>query len=261
MRQSQPDFADRSAEAQAEREGLANYVARYTVALVVEDRPELATGVLVSSEGALFVATARHFAKELPIGDVFCIPKPPGPIRVTPRDEALRRFAATQPGERFILHVQDRRLSTDGSDVALLQLRDRPIEFDEMDFYPLERARSAPLPHNRVLVQGWPEDLALRHEDDLAAFPRTVAGTLSTLSDPEYNPDRDLVISYFDPAPIVARGMSGGGIWLRPEHQRLFDPGATILVGIQVAKFPESRAPGQPLLARRIERVKALLGR
>jgi hypothetical protein len=259
MRQSQPNFTDRSAEIQAEREAFANYVARYTVALVFEDRPELATGVLVSSEGALFVATARHVAKELPPNDVFCIPKPPGPIRVTPRDEALRRFPATQPAERFSLHVEDRILSADESDdVALLQLRDRPTEFHEMDFYPLEHARSAPLSHTRVIVYGWPGDLGLLHQGVLAAFPRTIEGMLSTRSTHGYDPDRHLLISYVDPAPIDAHGMSGGGVWLSPRSDGLWDPGATILVGIQFGQFTRA---GRPLLATRIERVEALLGR
>ncbi len=258
---SQPDFTDRSAEAQAVREALANFVARHTVALVFEGQPKLGTGVLVSSGDALFVATARHVAEDLPIGDVFCIPKPPGPMRVAPRDEALRHFDETRPGERFLLHVGDRILSTDDSDVALLQLCDRPIEFHEMDFYPLERAQSASLPHSRMIVHGWPRDLGLPHEGALAAFPRIVAGTLSTVSAHGYDPDRDLLISYVDRDPIDARGMSGGGVWLPSEAKGLFDPGATILVGIQVAQYRGSQPPGQPLLATRIERVRALLRR
>lgn len=252
---SRPDFTDSSAAAQAEREALANFVARYTVALVFENQPKLGTGVLTSSEGALFVATAQHLAEVLPIRDVFCIPKPPGPMRVAPRDEALRRFEETRPGERFVLHIEDRILSTDHSDVALLRLRDRPSEFYEMDFYPLERARSAPLPHTRVLVHGWPADLGLPHQGALAAFPRTIAGTLNSVSSLEYDPDHEMLITYIDPDPIDAHGMSGGGVWLPSEQ----NPTATILVGIQVAQF--CRAPGQPLVATRIERVQALLRR
>lgn len=256
----QPDFTDRAAEARAVREALAGVVARYTVALVFEGEPKLGTGVLVSSQDALFVATARHVAVALPIGEILCIPKPPGAMKVAPRDEALRRFKETRPGERFSLHVEDRILSTDSSDVALLKLRNRPTEFHEMEFYPLEQARSAPLPHTRVIVHGWPGDLSVPHEGALAVFPRTIDGTLSTVSAHGYDPDRDLLISYVDPDPIDAQGMSGGGVWLRPERETgLWNPGEMILTGIQVAQF--TGLAGQPLLATRIERVQALLRR
>jgi hypothetical protein len=264
---SQPNFTDHVAEALAAEEALANILARFTVALIPEVGLDLGTGILVSAGAALFVATAWHVARDLPPGDVYCIPRPPAPLRIVPREEVMRRVerGEMEPSERFLLHVENRIRSRDGSDVALLGLRDRPDEFHDMDFFPLERARSTSLPHSRVLIYGFAADLTLVHRptDRAATFPRSIAGTLGTVSDPEYNPDRDLIVTYDDPdGPIKAHGMSGGGVWLPPEPgEGLWDPGAVILTGIQVIQFPESRAPGRPLLATRIERVQALLRR
>jgi hypothetical protein len=110
-----------------------------------------------------------------------------------------------------------------------------------------------------VLVTGWPTDLGLSQGEHLAAFPQIIAGTLGAVSertfiaasDYTYNPDRDLVISYVDPEPIEAGGMSGGGVWLPPTPGAgLWDPGDIILIGIQVAQFRKGRAPGSLLATR-----------
>lgn len=271
---SEPYMSDRVEEALAAREGLAGIAARYTVALILptqdehgETVDEIGSGVLVSVGDALFVATARHVAKALPPEDILCIPKPSGPMMIVPEAEVPRRAARGEMSvsERFSLHIDERILSGDGSDVALLRLRERPPEFREMEFYPLDEARSDPLPYPQVFVYGFPAELRMR--DPRTGWgvtrARLVAGTLGTVSDRQYDPARDLIVTYDDPEGSTrAAGMSGGGVWL-PSQMPENGPWrpAVALIGIQVIQFPESRAAGRPLLATRIERVQALLER
>lgn len=58
----------------------------------------------------------------------------------------------------------------------------RPPQFDSMDFYPLERARSSELPHDRVVVSGFPFDLTLVYRPirQSAIFSRTLWGKMGT---------------------------------------------------------------------------------
>lgn len=262
-----PDFTDLTAEARATRVALAGAAARYTVALVLKDERSVGSGVLVSVGEALFVATARHIVTDLPPGDVYCIPMSPGPAEIVSREEVLRRAARgeVKAVERFLLHTEERVLSTADSDVALLQLGKRPPDLHDMKFYPLHDARSDPLAHPYVIVYGYAAELTIVHRPTGrgVALARVVAGKLGSVSDHEYDPARDLIVTYDDPrGPMAAGGMSGGGVWLPPAPGRgVWDLRAMQLVGIQVAQFPESRAAGQPLLATRIERVQALLRR
>ncbi len=260
-------FTDRVAEAKAHEAALGGILARHTVALVPDTELKIGTGVLVSLRGDLFIATARHYVREVLRGDVYCLPKPPGPTKILEKDDVPGMLERGQValGERFLVHLKERPiLSTDGSDVALLHLVDRPAKLHEMQFYRLEDARSAPVPHPHVLVCGYPFDLTLVSEPAgrAAAFSRPVHGKLSTISNyPGYDPDRNLAISYENlEDPLAAAGMSGGGVWSpptmpKPGAERPWDPRALALIGIQVGQFPLSRL----LIATRIERVKALL--
>src|SRR5205807_8411528 len=133
------------AEALEAREALAGHIARYTVAVIPETRPDLGTGVLVSSGDALFVATARYVAKDLRLDKVYCIPRPKW-IKIIPREEIRRRRSEMEPSERFRLDVEERILSSREDDVALRRRRRRPEERRDMESYPLERGQSSALP-------------------------------------------------------------------------------------------------------------------
>jgi hypothetical protein len=254
------NFTDRSV-ALAMRDAIAGVAARYTVALILRSGTELGSGILVADGDTLFIATARHVAEEFPPGDVYCIPKPHGPVTILPRDEVLRRArVGIKPTASFALRFTRRVASTDGSDVALLRIGERPPEFNEMDFYQLNRGRSDSLPHTSVAVYGYATELTING----VALPRVVTGILGTVPDAEFDPARDLIVTYEDPDPMSAAGMSGGGVWLPSRlpsqpSEGLWNPGDMMLVGIQVRQFPESRAAGRPLRATRIERVQALI--
>lgn len=261
---------DRIAEAMAHEAALGGILARRTVGLVPDTGLKIGTGVLVSCGEYLFVATARHYVKdELKEEDVYCLPKALGPTKILEKDEVPEKLERGELplADRVLLPVTERILSKDGSDVALLRLGGRPPELSEMEFYPLQHARSAPVPHLHVIVCGFPFDLTLVNEATAraAAFSRPVHGVLTTVSDPQYDAKRDLVIAYKNfEGTLAAAGMSGGGIWSPPTLPeagagRPWDPRDLALIGIQVAQFPESRVPGRPLLATRIERVRALL--
>jgi hypothetical protein len=231
------------------------------VAVVPEKGADLGTGVLVSSGGALYVATARHVAKDLQLNNIFVIPRSDAPLKIVERDEISRHLPKDRPIDRCRIPVEDRLMSPEDEDVdvALLRLSERPEELRWMNFYPLERANSTPPRHRQVLVYGYAWELTRVHRPTgrARAIPRVALGELRDKGPLPYDPNRNLLISY-DSGEMDPRGLSGGGIWVPPAlGKRLFNPDEAVLAGIQVACFKDR--PGKPLLATRIERVTALL--
>jgi len=259
-----PTFQDATAQALAVRDAMANVVARYTVALVPAKGPTMGSGVLVCDGANLFVATAKHVADALDLDNVRCVPKTRSPVRILEhRDERRRilRRPDLASAVAFRLPVAE-ALKDATSDVALLWLNARPVEFDSMDFYPLERARSTRLPHDRVWVCGFPFDLTLVHRPtgQVAVFSRTLWGKVATTDRENFDPDRQLLITYEADGHRVmdGHGMSGGGVWMPPQPGAdVWNPDDQILIGLQIGCF--EKTPGRPLVAARIERVTRLL--
>ncbi len=115
-------FSDPKAEAEHAQHGLAGAVARYTVAIIPEAGLNLGSGVLVSHEGDLFVATARHVAQDLSLDNAYCIPKLKGSLKIISREQVRERLAEVEPSERCRLLVAERILSSQSPDVALFRL-------------------------------------------------------------------------------------------------------------------------------------------
>jgi hypothetical protein len=257
-----PTFSDTKAQALAARAAMANAVARYTVALVPAKGPTIGTGVLVSDGTNLFVATAHHVAEALDLADLRCIPKPPRPVNMIEHpDERYRHVVRPDLADTvaFRLPVAD-VLGDETADIALLRLPGRPAEFGSMDFYPLGRARSTGLPHDRVVVCGFPFDLTLvyRPTRQSAVFSRTLWGTMVTAVRENFDPDSQVLITYEVDGVMDGHGMSGGGVWMPPRPGTdLWNPDDQILVGIQIGCF--EKTAGRPLVAVRIERVRRLL--
>jgi hypothetical protein len=241
----------RVAEAKAHEEAIGGTLARYTVGLVPDDGLKIGTGVLVSSGADRYVATARHFVRDvLQNGDVYCLPKSRGTTRILEKDDVPGMLARGELPlvDRVLLPITRRILSADGSDVALLRLQCTPSELSEMEFYPLENARSEAA-ELYVIVCGFPFDLTLVNAAtrQAAAFSRPVHGVLRTVSEPEYIPHRNLVVAYKNfEGTLAAAGMSGGGVWSPPalptaSAERPWDPRNLVLLGIQIGQF--SREP------------------
>ncbi|HLW60644.1 MAG TPA: trypsin-like peptidase domain-containing protein [bacterium] len=246
----------------AVRDGMANAVARYAVALVPATGPTIGSGVLVSHGTDLFVATAEHVADALDLDDIRCIPKPPQPVNIIEhRDERYRHLIRPDLADTVAFRLPVANVLADAAaDVALLRLNGHPAEFRSMEFYPLERARSTELPHDRVVVCGFPFDLTLvfRPTRQSAVFSRTLWGKLTTTVRENFDPDRQLLITYEVDEVMDGHGMSGGGVWMPPRPGTdLWNPDDQILVGLQIGCF--EKTAGRPLVATRIERVRRLL--
>ena len=254
MRSSRPLFTDKDAEALSLVGALVGHVARYTVAVIPEEGADLGTGVLVSFRKALYVATARHIAENLHLDKVFLIPRPEAPLEILSREQIEVRLVKNL----FRAEMRERFLSAVDDDVALLRFRDRPAELQWMNFFPLDRANSTPVPHLGAFVFGYTWEIQSVHRPRKArAIPRAALGQLKSKGPLPYDPSRDLIVSYYG-GDMNPKGMSGGGVWVPAAlGGGLFNPDDAVLAGIQVAYFPGYS--GKPLLATRIERLKGLL--
>jgi hypothetical protein len=96
---SSPKFTDETQKAKSVVAALTGHVARYTVAVVPETGPYLATGVLVSSGDALYIATARHVAEALVLDKVFVIPRSDVPLKIV-KEEEIDSTSARGPSNR-----------------------------------------------------------------------------------------------------------------------------------------------------------------
>jgi len=190
---------------------------------------------------------------------VFVIPRSDAPLKIVKEEEIARYLPEDRPIDRVRISIKDRLVSTNDEDVALLRLRERPEEFRWMKFYPLDRANSTAPRHRQVIVYGyaWQLTRVQRSTGQAKVISRALLGELRDRAPLPYKSDRDLVVAY-DPGDMNPRGMSGGGIWYPPSLGKgLFNPDDVVLAGIQVAFF--RKYPGKPLLATRIEHVRALL--
>ncbi len=242
-------------------------VGRYSLAIVF-DTPEQGSGVWVSHEGSLYIATALHVAELLPTpNEAIVIPRTEAPLKFGEKSDipGLLRAGKIRATGRRRVEIVDRYLSTDGSDVALLKLRAHPEGMPWIEFYPLDRGKSGADAATPVIVYGYPWDLGVLVDAPTGrgiGFARVVYGEMAagSTSHANYDPARDILVNYEEQDPTMeAAGMSGAGVWVMPPFRpgEGWDPGQLILVGLQVAWYRKST--GRPLLATRIERVQALL--
>jgi len=220
-------FTDKTEEARSLRDALAGHVARYTVAIVPETGADLGTGVLLSSGNGLYIATTRHVAELLALDKVFVIPRSDSPLKIVKEDEIAQHLRDDRPIDRFRISIEDRFMSANDEDVAILRLRKRPEELRWMNFYPLERASSTPPRHRQVFVYGYAWELTRvqRTTGQAKVISRVTLGELRDRDPLPYDPGRDLLISY-DRGDMNPKGMSGGGIWYPPSlGKKLFNPG------------------------------------
>lgn len=256
-----PLLTDKDAAALSFVGALAGHIARYTVAIIPEKGDDaFGTGVLVSSAGAFYIATAKHIAETLR-DTVTLIPRFAAPLKIVRRGEQ-----SFLPAETRTVRVVRRLMSSTvdnpeepEEDVALLGLPDRPDALRWMNFFPLERASSAPASHPGAVVYryGWDVHRVDPPRKAQVGF-RIVLGRLGTKGPRQYSPDPHLLVHFDDEGGKGLKGISGGGVWIPPSLGRgLVNPDEVTLGGIQCARF--KRYAGKPLLATRIERLAALL--
>lgn len=249
-----------------EFEAAGGAIGRHTLMLVPDEGVDLlGTGVLVSHSGSLYVATARHFWRDLKGRALFAVPTP-FPVKIVPggKDEISRRYDEVPRKPRFRLLVADYVESGDLEDVVLIRLPGMLAELGDMSPFPLEQARSKHLRESDIVVVGYAADLSMHDSvEGWGTFSRIIVGNFTL-------PGKRLLDSYDKKAHLLIRfehsrgelhpgGMSGGGVWaIRKRRKgRPWNPGDHTLVALEIGWYKNH--PDQPLKAPRIEHLKALL--
>jgi hypothetical protein len=260
-----PTYTDTYGLRKSAVEGIGNAICRYTLMLVPEEGDLLGTGVLISHSGSLYVATTRHFYRDLKGRALFAVPTP-FPVKIAPggKDEISRRHGEVSRKPRFRLPVAGYVESGDLEDVALIRLPGMPAELGDMIPFPLEQARSKRLSKSTIAVVGYAGDLSMHHPvEGWGTFSRIIVGNFTPPGKRlfgSYDKNINLLIRFeHSPGELHPGGMSGGGVWaLRNRRRgRVWNPGDLTLVALEIAWY--RKHPDQPLKATRIEYLRALL--